>query len=109
MQADAQLTREPAKPNRSPGIESAVLFAMRRGGELMNQEEPRSRPVSFTPPFVPESREGEDSLRDRVSRARRAREAAADRVARRYAEIRPVKRVWRTDKTIRRSRRPRVL
>lgn len=75
----------------------------------MKQQEPRSSPASYTPPVVPTSREGEDSLRDRVNRARRAREAAADRVARRYADIRPDKRVWRVDETVRRSRSPRVL
>lgn len=79
------------------------------GGDLMNQHEPRRNPVSYTPPFTPTSREEEDSLRDRVSRARRAREAAAERVARRYAEIRPDRRVWRADETVRRSEHPRVL
>ncbi len=51
--------------------------------------------MSYDPPFAPESRKNEESLHDRVSRARRAREEAAARVADRYAKIEPDKRKWR--------------
>jgi hypothetical protein len=51
--------------------------------------------MSYDPPFAPESRKNEETLHDRVSRARKAREAAAARVADRYARIKPDKRRWR--------------
>lgn len=51
--------------------------------------------MSYDPPFTPESRKNEETLHDRVSRARKAREDAAARVADRYAKIRPDKRKWR--------------
>ena len=70
---------------------------------------PRSNQVSYTPPFVPESREDEETIYDRVARARKARKEAANRVARRYAAIKPDKRTWRADDTIPRSGRPHVL
>ena len=65
--------------------------------------------MSYTPPFVPESRKRDESLQDRVTRARRAREAAADRVARRYAEVKPEKRSWQADETVQTWGHPRVL
>ena len=48
----------------------------------------------YKPPFAPESRD-EESLHDRIERARRAREDAAARVADRYAKIKPDRRKWR--------------
>lgn len=51
--------------------------------------------MSYIPPFVPESREGDETLHDRIARARKAREDAAARVAERYAKIKPDKRRWR--------------
>lgn len=45
--------------------------------------------MSYKPPFIPESREKGESLYERVARARKAREDAAERVARRYADIKP--------------------
>lgn len=51
--------------------------------------------MTYEPPFTPESRKGEETLRDRVERARRAREDAAARVADRYAKIKPDRRKWR--------------
>ena len=51
--------------------------------------------MSYDPPFVPESRKDDETLQDRVARARKAREDAADRVARRYAELEPDTRRWR--------------
>jgi len=51
--------------------------------------------LTETVPVVPGSREDDASLLDRVERARRAREAAAKRVARRFAEIKPDERRWR--------------
>ena len=65
--------------------------------------------MSYTPPFVPESRERDPDIHERIARARRAREQAAERVARRYAQIRPDNRRWRTDEPLPRSDRPRVL
>lgn len=52
--------------------------------------------MSYKPPFIPESREKEESLHERVARARKAREDAAERVARRYADIKPDKGKWKT-------------
>lgn len=43
----------------------------------------------------PEPRDGEESFHDRIARLRRIREAAAERVARRYADIEPEKGKWR--------------
>lgn len=51
--------------------------------------------MSYEPPFVPKARQDEETLRDRVARARRAREEAAARVAERYANIKPDNRKWR--------------
>lgn len=52
--------------------------------------------MSETLPITPEERSGEPTLAERVARARRAREEAAERVARRYADIKPDERRWRT-------------
>ena len=52
--------------------------------------------MSYRPPFTPESREKEESLYERAARARKAREDAAERVARRYADIKPCKGKLRT-------------
>ena len=51
--------------------------------------------MSYIPPFVPESREDDETLHDRIARARKAREDAAARVAERYAKIKPDTRRWR--------------
>ncbi|WP_419554430.1 hypothetical protein [Candidatus Poriferisodalis sp.] len=48
-----------------------------------------------TLPTMPEERRNEPTLVERVARARRAREKAAERVARRYANIKPDERRWR--------------
>ena len=45
--------------------------------------------MSYKPPFTSESRKKEGSLYERAARARKAREDAAERVARRYADIKP--------------------
>lgn len=52
--------------------------------------------MNYQRPFIPESREKKGSLQERVARARKAREDAAERVARRYANIKPKKGKWRT-------------
>ena len=52
--------------------------------------------MSYNPPSIPESRAKKESLQERVARARKAREDAAERVARRYADIRTDKGKWRT-------------
>lgn len=51
--------------------------------------------MSYEPPFLPEERKEDETLQDRVARARRAREEAAARVAERYAKIKPDERKWR--------------
>ena len=51
--------------------------------------------VTYEPPFTPDSRKGEETLHDRVQRARKAREDAVARVADRYAKIKPDQRKWR--------------
>ena len=52
--------------------------------------------MSYQPPFTPESRKDEESLQERVARARKAREDAAERAARRYADIKLDNRKWKT-------------
>lgn len=52
--------------------------------------------MNCKPPFIPEAREKKGSLQERIARARKAREDAAERVARRYANIKPDKGKWRT-------------
>ena len=51
--------------------------------------------MSETLPIEPEERRDDPTLAERVARARRAREEAAERVRRRYAEIKPDERRWR--------------
>lgn len=43
--------------------------------------------MTYTPPFLPEERADDDSLHDRVGRARKLREDAAARVQERYAGV----------------------
>lgn len=52
--------------------------------------------MSKEPPFVPESRENDETLYDRIARARKAHEEAVARVASRYGKVKPDKRRWRT-------------
>ena len=52
--------------------------------------------MSYTPPFLPEERTGDESLSDRVARARKLREDAAARVEERYADGKPNKGKWRS-------------
>jgi len=52
--------------------------------------------MTYKPPFVPEERKDDENLQDRVTRARKARENATERVAERYAQIKPDERRWRT-------------
>lgn len=52
-------------------------------------------PVPSAPVPEPESRKDEESFHDRIARLRRIREEAAERVARRYADIEPEKGKWR--------------
>ena len=54
----------------------------------------------YVPPFLPEERADDDSLRDRVARARKIREEAAARIERAYAELEPDTRKWRTDEPL---------
>ena len=56
--------------------------------------------MSDTLPITPSERKNEPTLAERVARARRAREEAAERVARRYAEIKPDERRWRAREEI---------
>ena len=53
--------------------------------------------MSYTPPFLPKSREDDDTLSHRVERARKAREDAAARIERAYAALEPDDREWITD------------
>ncbi|MCY4176220.1 MAG: hypothetical protein OXD37_07780 [Acidimicrobiaceae bacterium] len=52
--------------------------------------------MTYEPPFLPEERKDDETLQDRIARARKAREDAAARVAERYANIKPDERSWRT-------------
>lgn len=63
----------------------------------MDMEEGLPFPVPSVPVPVSESesRKDEESFHDRIARLRRIREAAAERVARRYADIEPEKGKWR--------------
>lgn len=60
--------------------------------------------MTYKPPFIPESRRREASLQDRIARARKAREDAAERVRKRHAEMESDERrprrgePWRTGK-----------
>ncbi len=62
--------------------------------------------MSYDPPFIPESRRNEESLRDRIARARKAREDAAERIRKRYAELEPDERKWRTEEPLKIPREP---
>ena len=53
--------------------------------------------MSYTPPFVPESRKDDKTAQERVFRARKAREDAAARIERAYAELEPDTREWQTE------------
>jgi len=55
---------------------------------------------AYEPPFLPEERKDDETLQDRVARARKAREDAAARVAERYAKIKPDERKWRTEEPL---------
>lgn len=53
--------------------------------------------MSYTPPFnIPESRKNDESIHDRIARARKAREDAGARVAERCSKIKPDTRRWTT-------------
>ena len=52
--------------------------------------------MNYTPPFLPEERTGDESLSDRVARARKLREDAAARVKERYADSKPSEGKWRS-------------
>ena len=56
--------------------------------------------MTYEPPFLPEDRKDDETLQDRIARARKAREDAAARVAERYAKIKPDKRRWRTEEPL---------
>ena len=51
--------------------------------------------MSYEPPVFPESRADEESIHERVARARKLREDAAKRVEERYADVKPRKVIWR--------------
>lgn len=52
--------------------------------------------MTYNPPFLPGERADDETLQDRVARARKAREDAAARVAERYSKIEPDERKWRS-------------
>lgn len=56
--------------------------------------------MTYDPPFLPEEREDDETLQDRVARARKAREDAAARIERAYAELEPDTRKWRTEEPL---------
>ena len=51
--------------------------------------------MTYVPPFLPESRDKEEILQDRIARARRAREEAAKRIADLYSNLEQDRRRWR--------------
>ena len=51
--------------------------------------------MTYEPPFTPDARQDEETIHNRIARARKAREEAAARVAERYAKIKPDSRRWR--------------
>ena len=51
--------------------------------------------MTYDPPFLPEERADDESLHDRVARARKLREDAAARVEERYADVKPREGEWR--------------
>ncbi|MCY4422890.1 MAG: hypothetical protein OXC06_07460 [Acidimicrobiaceae bacterium] len=52
--------------------------------------------MTYEPPFLPEDRKDDETLQDRIARARKAREDAAARIERAYAELKPREGRWRT-------------
>ena len=56
--------------------------------------------MTYEPPFLPEDRKDDETLQDRIARARKAREDAEARVAERYAKIKPDTRKWRTEEPL---------
>ena len=56
--------------------------------------------MTYDPPFFPEERADDETLLDRVALARQAREDAAARIERAYAELEPDTRKWRTDEPL---------
>lgn len=53
-----------------------------------------------TLPIRTQGRKDDEALHERVARARRAREAAEERVSRRFDEMKPDERRWRACETI---------
>lgn len=56
--------------------------------------------MTYTPPFLPEDHTDDENLLDRVALARRAREEAAARIERAYADLEPETRKWRTEEPL---------
>ena len=52
--------------------------------------------MTYEPPFLPDGRANDESLRGRVARARKLREDAAARVEERFADLKPRKGEWRS-------------
>ena len=52
--------------------------------------------MTYDPPFLPEKRVGDESLQNRIARARKLREDAAARVEDRYADFKPREGEWRS-------------
>lgn len=50
--------------------------------------------MTYDPPFVPEDREHDESMQDRVARARELREKAEARVEQRYAGVKQREGRW---------------
>ena len=66
--------------------------------------------MPYEPPFLPKERKDDDTLQDRMARARKVREDAAARIERAYAELKPREGRWRTgDHCELEMERPRVL
>ena len=66
----------------------------------------------FESPFLPDSRAEEESLQERITRARRARKNAEERVRQRYGRVEDTSgdRRWRVnDHRVLRSEKPSVL
>ena len=53
--------------------------------------------MTWYPPFLPASRVCEKKLHERITRARKAREDVAKRIAKRFAGYEPEVRKWRTE------------
>ena len=56
--------------------------------------------MTYEPPFLPEDRKDDETLQDRIARARKAREDAEARVERAYAELKPREGRWRTEEPL---------